>query len=115
MTLNSKITEYVIHAAGVGCLSVDKREAAAYDADPDGWVADYLGLTIAEYYEFVDRDGIAMCGATTKAGRPCRNHVTGHPWRLEADQWRALHRKELCATHGNPSATAQARRANAAK
>jgi hypothetical protein len=74
-------------------------EASAYDADPDGWAAEYFGLTVAQYYEWLDRDGYPLCAAVTTTGRPCRN-VLVNSWRISsAQEFFTLHRKDYCYAH----------------
>jgi hypothetical protein len=73
-------------------------EAALYDVDPDGWSAQHFGLTLDQYYEWVESGGVPFCGAITKAGKPCRNPVfVCEP--LDAKEWLSSHRNYFCNAH----------------
>jgi len=78
-------------------ISLDEEEVAAYDADPDLWAADYFGLTLEQYREWIRTDGTPLCGATTKAGKPCP--VPLGPVQQQITPWLALHRNGLCCAH----------------
>jgi hypothetical protein len=76
----------------------DDASIAAFKADPDRFAADYFGLTIEQYREWVTSFGTALCGAKTKLGTDCNNILPrGHQCR--ADEWKSRHRKSLCAVH----------------
>jgi hypothetical protein len=75
----------------------NEEEVAAYDADPDLFAADYFGLTLDEYREWIRTDGTPLCGAITKAGKPCP--VALGPMQRELGPWLALHRNGLCSAH----------------
>jgi hypothetical protein len=81
----------------IGIFISDDEEAAAYDADPDLWAADYFGQTREQYREWIFTDGTPLCGATTKAGEPCPVPL-GHV-QQQIRPWLALHRKGLCSAH----------------
>jgi hypothetical protein len=72
-------------------------EVECYNRDPDGFAAEYFGLTKDEYREWVVQGGHALCGAYTKAGKPCRNFVSGHG--TEPREWKAAHRNAVCGSH----------------
>jgi hypothetical protein len=42
-------------AHGYQQIGLSDTEAARYDADPDNWAAKYFGLTLEQYYEWVER------------------------------------------------------------
>ena len=85
-------------AYGGETIGLSDADAAAYDADPDGWAARYYRLTLEQYYEWVENYGVPLCRGTTKAGKPCGAAVAGQ--QPSAGAWLALHRKRLCTAHG---------------
>lgn len=76
-----------------------KAEIVSYQRDPDGFAAEHFKLTIAQYREWIDLEGTALCGSLTKAGKPC-NRSLGHGMQLAAQEWLHLHRKRFCKQHG---------------
>jgi hypothetical protein len=78
-------------------IPLDEEEVAAYDADRDLWAADYFGLTPEQYREWIFTDGTPLCGATTKAGKPCP--VPLGSIQQNVRPWLALHRNGLCSAH----------------
>ena len=86
----------------VGCgeaVSLSGYETAVYDADPDAWAADYFNLTLQQYREWIRTEGTPLCGAITKAGKPCS--VPIGRYQQESQPWLALHRSERCSAHRN--------------
>jgi hypothetical protein len=84
---------------GGEAISLSVEEAAAYDADPDAWAADYFNLTLQQYREWIRTEGTPLCGAITKAGKPCS--VPIGRYQQESQPWLALHRSERCSAHRN--------------
>jgi hypothetical protein len=85
-------------AHGGETIGLSDADAAAYDADPDGWAARYYRLTLEQYYEWVENYGVPLCRGITKAGKPCGAAVARQ--QPSAAAWLALHRKRLCTAHG---------------
>jgi hypothetical protein len=81
------------------------EEAAAFDADPDVWAANYFGVTVEQYHEWCDCDGRPLCSATTKSGKPCGQIVAGFG-QLDARDFVTMHRAHRCRVHNSPSAQA---------
>lgn len=79
-------------------IMISPSELARYNADPDGLVAERLGLTAAQYAEYIKLDGAALCGATTKKGTQCS--VMLAPTQMDPGSWLALHREQYCKSHG---------------
>jgi hypothetical protein len=79
------------------------EDVATYNADPDGYAANLLGLTKREYLEWVDLDGVPLCGHRTQSGDLCRNLTGGS--QLRAPKWKERHRKRFCHLHGGDKAT----------
>ena len=86
-----------------GCIGAplsgpwNDKERAAYDADPDLWAAAYFGLTLEQYREWIFTDGTPLCGAITKARKPCP--VPLGRVQQDPEPWLALHRNGLCSAH----------------
>ena len=78
-------------------LHLDQDELAEYLADPDLFAAEYLGLTIDQYREWIALEGAALCGERTKAGHPCRSVVK---YCDDPAEWLELHRSVACVNHG---------------
>jgi len=75
-------------------------EAAAYNADPDGFAAKYFGLTDAEEYrEWVACNGAPLCSERSKSGKPCPRRI-GSPTDYPPHVWLAFHRSRPCEKHG---------------
>lgn len=73
-------------------------EPRHYNSDPDGWAAEYVGLSSkADYYEWLDCNGTPLCGCVTREGQPCKNATGGS--QLAASVWKHLHRARMCKAH----------------
>lgn len=79
-------------------ITISPNELAKYNADPDAFVAQHLGLTPAQYAEYIEVDGAPLCGATTKKGVPCS--VMLGRIQMDVGSWLALHREQYCKSHG---------------
>jgi hypothetical protein len=79
-------------------IAISPDELAAYNADPDGFVAGYFGLRPDQYTEYMEVDGAPLCGATTKKGAPCS--VMLGPVQMDIGSWLSLHREQYCKSHG---------------
>ena len=77
-----------------------EADVPKYNADPDGFAAANFGLSKLEYIEWVSCDGAPLCRHRVKTGDLCRN-ATGRI-QLGPAEWRANHRKFVCASH-NPA------------
>jgi len=77
----------------------DREQFEEYSRDPEAWSAKYVGLSVEDYREWIRLKGRALCGATTKGGKPCQS-VVAWPLDGEAAEWKALHRKVACKAHG---------------
>ena len=53
----------------------DREQFEEYSRDPEAWSAKYVGLSVEDYREWIRLKGRALCGATTKGGKPCRTIV----------------------------------------
>jgi hypothetical protein len=71
---------------------------ARYTADPDSFAAAHFGLSVVDYYEWLDVRGIPLCGHRTKSGALCKVQI-GRGFR-EATEWKQLHRRQYCRVHG---------------
>jgi hypothetical protein len=97
--------------AGGATIGLDEDQVAAYNANPDRFVAEYMGFsTVAEYYEWVETDGTPLCSERTKSGTLCRNpNGTGRSQlgaggdQTGAARWRERHRTYPCSIHGGRS------------
>jgi len=69
--------------------------------DPDAIYSKAHGVTKAEYRDWTDDGFTAMCAATTKTGRRCRNDVLGGHL-VSAKRWVEL-QGGYCAVHGDGS------------
>lgn len=68
--------------------------------DKEAVYGELVGLSKPDYTEWQASDGSVYCCARTKAGKRCRNVVSGGTW-LEPAAWKALHEmKGYCAVHG---------------
>lgn len=97
MPINNKASQiWLGQIAGVGDIWLSDEEAKVFNADPDAFAAKRVGLSLSEYAEWVELNGIALCGARTKDGKPCRMQV-----RCSSDpkDWQAKHRVLLCSVH----------------
>jgi hypothetical protein len=83
---------------GAEQVVLTNEQADEYRRDPDGFAAAYFGLTRDDYREWLELDGGALCGATTKAGKLCSHMVS--KTQLSAREWKERHRSEYCTTHG---------------
>jgi hypothetical protein len=105
--LNEPITEpeliwqvyFITNRYGLGHnVFLADDEVPQYNANPDLFVAKYLGFaTVDEYYEYVDACGAPQCSNHTKVGRPCRNSIGCS---TNPAEWRERHRSAPCFVHG---------------
>ena len=77
-------------------LSVD--EVKAYNQDPDGYVAKAIGVSVADYTDWIENHGMPLCGSKTKAGKLCR--IPTGCIHMPIEQWLEQHRAHYCKTHG---------------
>jgi hypothetical protein len=101
-TINSGEVEYVAALKtpwGSEPVTIAEQQVSEYQRDPDGFAAAYFALSRDEYQRWIERNGVALCGGTTKSGKPCSNPLTGG-YQLKANEWKARHRAEYCKTHG---------------
>lgn len=93
----AKISLCVRRPGGYLSIEIALSDLSKYNADPDGFVADYFGLSAAEYVEWIDLDGAPLCGSKTKAGKLCKVPVG----RVQsgAGTWAAEHRASYCHLH----------------
>jgi hypothetical protein len=78
---------------------LDAAEAERYNADPDGYCAAHLGMTVEQYREWHAMEGLALCAARTKRGEPCRNPIYSIGDGCTAAEWLKAHRKYVCRVH----------------
>ena len=83
---------------GCSTLSIPLTDVPRYNADPDGYAGALFGLSRDQYCEWVQSDGVALCGARNARGKPCGNMVGGGI-QLSAEQWSNIRRSEYCSTH----------------
>ncbi len=98
---------YVAVPGGSNKLLLSPDEAALYNADPDGYAAEYFKLSKLEYHQWVELDGAPLCGHRTKSGDLCRNITDGS--QLDARVWQKRHRKLFCVAHGGEPASGNRR------
>ena len=79
-------------------LYPDDDMIARYTADPDAFAAAHFGLSITDYYEWLDTGGIPLCGHPTKTGALCKVQI-GRGYR-DVAEWKRLHRQQYCPVHG---------------
>jgi hypothetical protein len=69
----------IARMGGGETIGLSEEEAREYDADPDLWAARYYDFdTVEQYHEWIDHNGVPMCGAINKAGKPCGCEVAGN-------------------------------------
>jgi hypothetical protein len=78
-------------------LYLNDKEAEGCNADPDDFAAEHFGMTKAEYYEWIDLGGTALCSRLNKNGKPCGQAVS--KIQQGPGAWLSLHRKRPCAIH----------------
>jgi hypothetical protein len=82
---------------GSRSLHIDESQIPEYNANPDAFVAKHFGMTVQEYREWVQLDGMPLCGTITKKGSFCRNPVGRI--QMKAKEWLAKHRICYCTVH----------------
>ena len=85
-------------AANLYLMLADVEE---FNKAPDVWAARHFGLSVDEYLEWVELEGVPLCGAKTRTGSLCRNMISGGIQR-RASEWKEAHRSDYCAVHGGP-------------
>src|ERR1700735_3211097 len=90
-------TVNVITVWGGEQLYLSEDEAKRYNANPDAFAAKHFGLSTIEYYQWLDTEGSPLCSHRTAGGDVCRNRTGG--FQLVPNNWKAKHRKRLCASH----------------
>lgn len=84
---------------GSDSLYLTPEQLHEYNADPDLYVANCLGLHIEDYRDYIELDGAPGCAATSKSGKYCRNTIGAVQQPLE--RWLLLHRNVLCHVHSD--------------
>lgn len=85
---------------GVRTCVATAEQALRLLEDKDAVYGELVGLSKPDYIEWQSSNGSVYCCARTKAGKQCRNPVSGGTW-LEPAAWKALHdAKGYCAIHG---------------
>lgn len=90
---------YVDFAVPGGAKSfwLTAEQLAKYNADPDQYVADHLGLHVEDYRDYILLDGAPGCGAKVKSASYCRNTVGQIQQRV--DDFKRRHRQVFCHVH----------------
>ncbi len=94
---------WVDRGLGWGRLYVDLKpnQARAYLDDPTAALAARLGLTRAEFVEWLSSEGSVRCSGVTQKGTRCRSGVKGVSGQMRVAPWKAAKdRGGYCATHG---------------
>ena len=76
---------------------LNRDQVIKFNADPDKFVAERLGATVNEYYEWLRLDGRPYCSGRTKSRRRCR--ISG-PMQQPFSEWKRTHRSRPCHLHG---------------
>src|SRR5262245_6698521 len=79
-------------------VSIPPGELLTFLADPRCFIAAHYGMTVAEYIDWSGFYFSVRCAARTRAGRRCRNIVTGGHQCAAADFLRL--RGSYCIVHG---------------
>lgn len=74
-----------------------EAEKDAYQKDPDEFAARHFGLELAEYREWMARQGAPLCAAKTQEGGLCGQMVGSS--QVDPLAWKELHRKARCHMH----------------
>lgn len=88
---------------GTETVTLTEQEMNTYIDNPIKFAADRHKVSIEDYTNWIATDGSPRCGATTKSGRICKNHLSGGGQR-PINEWLELD-GGLCATHGGESST----------
>lgn len=82
-------------------LSLTPEHSAIYLDDPTAGIAAGLGLTRAEFVDYLSSEGSVSCEGKTLKGAPCRASVAGLSTQLSVEAWRAAKaRGGYCKRHG---------------
>ncbi len=100
-TLAGAAVEFIANIpvpGGGHTMCIKPQDLPAFVRDRDQWAADTMGVSKAQYLDWVETDGTPRCGATTKSGHRCRNLVSGGIQR-SLREWLRLE-GGYCAVHG---------------
>jgi hypothetical protein len=87
--------------SGGGEIDISWEDATHYFQDPIGYIARrFFGATAAEYIEWVEGEGMPLCGGTTVRGKLCKQPVGRI--QMTFSEWKALHRVGTCKKHSVP-------------
>jgi hypothetical protein len=95
--------QFVVMVPALGGLTskvATPEQALRLADDKDGVRAELMGLSKADYQEWVANQGAVYCSGETVEGRPCRNNVVGGT-SLAPQGWMALRDAGgYCSAHG---------------
>lgn len=82
-----------------GCKTIwfTPEQVVTFVADQDQAIADSLGVTKAQYLEWLEAWGMARCGARTAKGTRCKNLIRGS-MQFEIEHWLELD-GTYCSVH----------------
>ena len=78
-------------------VPLSPQQLLRYVQDPVGYLAAYYGISKAQYLGWHRDNYTALCAGTTRAGKPCKNAVSGG-CSVEPDRWVEL-QGEYCHVH----------------
>ena len=84
-------------AGGVELVWLSAHEMPRYLEHRAEFAAEYYGVTLQQYREWLETDGTPRCRAMTKAGKPCKNPA-GDCVRVGIHEWVAFD-GEFCWRH----------------
>ena len=86
--------------AGANTISLDSSQLIKLEKDPDAFKAALFGLSVSEYYLWLEHKGAVICSGTTASGKRCKNAVAGGI-QLTPSTWKER-QGEYCVIHSGP-------------
>lgn len=109
MKLDSKALKILNHScvelrvglstpSGMEWEQIDPVQVTDYIADPEQFTADFYGVSLTTYRDWIDTHGAARCSAKNKKGTDCKRPVSGSQLRIH--EWIAKD-GDFCRYHMN--------------
>jgi len=83
---------------GASTIPLDSRQLTKLELDPENFKASLFGLSVNEYYQWLENDGAVICSEIMSKGRRCKNAVAGGS-QLDSNIWKER-QGGYCVTHG---------------
>jgi len=97
--IGGNLTVTMDDVAGGNTIHVTPEEFLGFHHDRDQFSADYYGVSVSEFREWLNFGGAPLCGAKTKNGSLCKNQLG--LGQQSIPDWLSRHRADYCTRHSD--------------